>query len=250
MGKCLSCGKNKWLLKKTKCFVCGKEGCVNCNLHIMTLSLGDSFSKGFEKIKLFVCPSNCKENFINLVEQQIEQTPINLNESRVSVFKYIELTIDANELHLDEKIMNDLNDYPFEPNHQGFYHIYDYLEKSLFDRIYKKALLKKAKIFFKVRRFEEAAQLYENLGMYEEAGKARAEDKYLSIKRTEVSVDLNSLLRQIKDGGLIVVYRCPHCSAPLKVNKETKMESLRVCKHCNSEIESMDITEFLKTALS
>ena len=86
--------------------------------------------------------------------------------------------------------------------------------------------------------------------MYEEAGKARAEDKHLSIKRTEVSVDLNSLLRQIKDGGLIVVYRCPHCSAPLKVNKETKMESLRVCKHCNSEIESMDITEFLKTPLS
>jgi len=250
MGKCQICGKNKLLLKKTNCFVCGKRGCVNCQLHIITIAFGDSFSKGFDKIKLFICQSGCRENLVKSIEQKIKQTAVDLNETRVNVLKYLELAIDSNELHFDEKIMKNLIAYPIEPNRGGFYHIYDYLEKTFFERIYKKAVLNKINILLKVRRFEEAAQLYEDLELYEEAGNVRAKDSYLSIKKTEVTVDLNSLLKQIKDSGLIVVYRCPNCSAPLKVNKESNMKSLRVCKHCNSEIQSMDVADFLRTALS
>jgi len=249
MGKCEICGKSKLFLKKTNCFFCGKNGCSDCHTHLLTISFGDSFSKGFDKIKLFICNSNCKENFTNLVKQQIEQTPIDLNK-RVNVLRYLELVFDSNEFHFDEKIMKDLIDYPFEPNRNGFYHIYDYVEKTFFETIYKTALTKKAQTFLKVRRFDEAARVFEHLGMYEEAGKARAEDKHISIKKTEVTVNLNSLLKQIKNGGLVVVYRCPNCGAPLKVSKESNMQSIRTCKHCNSEIESMDVADFLRIALS
>lgn len=64
------------------------------------------------------------------------------------------------------------------------------------------------------------------------------------------SVDLNELIRQVRDGGIIVVYRCPHCGGKLKVDKETNVETLTVCEYCGSEIETVDLAEYLRTALS
>ncbi|MEJ2241743.1 MAG: hypothetical protein P8Y18_06345, partial [Candidatus Bathyarchaeota archaeon] len=221
-----------------------------CQPHLMTISFGDSFSEDFDKKYLHICSSNCKENFINLIERKIEEIPPDLSDSRVNVLKYIELTIDENELSFDDKLMKNLVDYPFQPNKQGYYHIYEYLEKNFFDRIYKKTLLRKAEIFLEVKRFEEAAKIYEDLGMYKEAGAARTKNKQLLIRNTEITVDLNKLLNQIKDGGLIVVYRCPHCNAPLKVNNESNIESITVCSHCNTKIATIDVVDFLKAAVS
>lgn len=59
--------------------------------------------------------------------------------------------------------------------------------------------------------------------------------------------DLNALLKQIRDGGIVVVYRCPHCQAPLKIGKDTKTESLRACEHCGSGIETVELADFLRT---
>jgi transcription initiation factor IIE alpha subunit len=56
-------------------------------------------------------------------------------------------------------------------------------------------------------------------------------------------------LHQVKDSGIVAVYRCPHCSANLKVGKDTSMESLQKCAHCGSEVETMDLTDFLEKAL-
>ena len=86
--------------------------------------------------------------------------------------------------------------------------------------------------------------------MYAEAGKARAKSSEIKIRRTEVSVDLNSLLGELKEGGIIAVYRCPHCGGKLKVSKESELESLRSCEHCGSEIEAVDLADFLRSVLS
>ncbi|MEJ2272204.1 MAG: hypothetical protein P8X91_06965, partial [Candidatus Bathyarchaeota archaeon] len=110
--------------------------------------------------------------------------------------------------------------------------------------------LKKARILLQVKRFEEAAKIYEDLGMYNEAGNARIKNNQLSIKNTEIKVDLNKLLNQIKDDRLVIVYRCPHCGAPLKVNKESNAESISICNHCNTKIKTIDVVDFLKAALS
>jgi DNA-directed RNA polymerase subunit RPC12/RpoP len=74
--------------------------------------------------------------------------------------------------------------------------------------------------------------------------------KQVVVKQTVVSVDLNSLLQQIRDGGIVALYRCPRCGGNLKIDKETTIESLKVCPYCGSNIKAMDLAEFLRTALS
>lgn len=66
----------------------------------------------------------------------------------------------------------------------------------------------------------------------------------------DISVDLNVLLKQVKDGGIVAVYRCPHCGGKLKIGKDTSLKSLETCEHCGSEIEAMVLADFLRVALS
>ena len=99
-------------------------------------------------------------------------------------------------------------------------------------------------------RFEDAAMLYEKKGMYDEAGAIRAKARQVSVSNKIVNVDLNALIRQLAEGGIVAVYKCPHCGGKLKVGKTTTADSLKICDHCGSEIETMDIADFLKTALS
>ena len=86
--------------------------------------------------------------------------------------------------------------------------------------------------------------------MYNEARDLREKDRQIIVKKTEVSVDLNALLQQVKDGGIVAVYRCPHCGGKLRVGKDCQLEKLKVCEHCGSEIKTMDLADFLKTVLS
>ena len=102
----------------------------------------------------------------------------------------------------------------------------------------------------KAGNYEEVARLYEKKGMYEEAGRVRARNREITVKKTEVKVDLNNLLKQVAEEGIVAVYRCPHCGGRLKIGKDTAATNLRVCEHCGSEIETMDLADFLKTVLS
>lgn len=92
------------------------------------------------------------------------------------------------------------------------------------------------------KKYDKAKQ------MRDKARQLRAKEKGIVVKKTVV--DLNKLIQQIKDGGIVVVYRCPHCGGKLKVGKGTSVESLKVCEHCGSEIEVMELADFLRTALS
>lgn len=89
-----------------------------------------------------------------------------------------------------------------------------------------------------------------NVAYIEEAGKIRARGRKIVVKNTNVNVDLNTLLKQFAEGGIVAVYRCPHCGGKLKIGKETKASSLRTCDHCGSEMATMDVADFLRTALS
>jgi len=104
--------------------------------------------------------------------------------------------------------------------------------------------------WIKAGRFEDAAQFYEKRGMYEEAGRIRAKGREILVKDMNIKVDLNALLKQISEGGIVAVYRCPNCGGKLKIGKETTVASLRTCEHCGSEIQTVDLADFLKTVLS
>ena len=123
-------------------------------------------------------------------------------------------------------------------------------DNALWNSIGVHCKLIQAKHFEKMREFENAAKIYKSLGMYEEAGNVRARSNELTIKKTDISLDLNTLLRQIKDGGIVAIYRCPNCGGKLKVGSTTTSNSLKTCEHCGSEIESLDLADFLKTVLS
>ena len=67
-------------------------------------------------------------------------------------------------------------------------------------------------------------------------------------KKTEISVDLNSLLRELKRVELrsfIVVL-----IAVENIGKDAIMEKPRVCENYRPEIETIDLANFLKTTLS
>lgn len=76
--------------------------------------------------------------------------------------------------------------------------------------------------------------------MYDKARELRERDKQVVVKSTNVSLNPNQLLQQVKDGGIVAVYRCPHCGGKLKVDKNVGIAKLKVCEHCGSEIESID----------
>lgn len=107
-------------------------------------------------------------------------------------------------------------------------------------------LLQEAKHSEAVERYEDAARIYEKLGMYEEAKMARRRGKGITV----VSVDLNRLLEQVRNSGIVAVYRCPKCGGNLKIGKDTSTNSLRICPYCGSEIAAMDLADFIRTILS
>lgn len=86
--------------------------------------------------------------------------------------------------------------------------------------------------------------------MYDKSRELRETDKHIIVKNTNVSINLNTLLQQVKDGGIVAVFRCPFCGGKLKINKNTTLDSLKTCEHCSSEITSMDLADFLKTVLT
>jgi DNA-directed RNA polymerase subunit RPC12/RpoP len=99
-------------------------------------------------------------------------------------------------------------------------------------------------------RFDDAAGIYDGWNMFEEAGNARAKARTTNVKVMNIQVDVSALLRQVRDEGIVAIYKCPRCGGNLKIGKTTTSENLRICDHCGSEIDTMELADFLKTLLS
>jgi len=102
-----------------------------------------------------------------------------------------------------------------------------------------------AKNLEKAARYEEAAKIYEELGMFDEAGRQRRKEKEIRV----VTVDLNVIIDQLKETGLTVAYRCPSCGAFIKIKGDTKPDSLSSCEYCGAMIDRIDLANFLKSVL-
>lgn len=120
----------------------------------------------------------------------------------------------------------------------------------MFEKFHTKAKTALAQNLEKCGRTQDAAKIYEDLRMYDKSRELRERDRQIFVKKTDVSINLNALLQQVKDGGLVAIFRCPHCGGKLKINDKTTVNSLRTCEHCGSEIEAMDLADFLKTVLA
>jgi len=252
MGKCPNCGHKAWGLSTTKCKNCGKEICYKCGTCLFRL--WDTY--GHTDEWWYVCSQECLQDFASQIEKHLSSTDVGISVD--SAFEKIPSLVGRTLLKLDhqEYLGKDFAELkskaiPFRVKFTSSSFIGEETEGSmLWEMLEKHVRLLLIQNLITTRNFEAAAKLYEEIGMYAEAGKTRAMDRELRIKKTEVSIDLNSLLRQLKDGGVVVVYRCPHCGGQLKVDKNVSVDKLKVCEHCGSEIETMDLAELLKTALS
>jgi DNA-directed RNA polymerase subunit RPC12/RpoP len=103
--------------------------------------------------------------------------------------------------------------------------------------------LQYARNLLEAERFEDAAKIYEGLGMYKEAGEARRHGKRNVV--TQVQVDVNSLIEQVRKGGLTTTYSCPACHSPIQIDASTNVRALTHCQYCGSAIQSTDLVEFL-----
>jgi DNA-directed RNA polymerase subunit RPC12/RpoP len=255
MGKCPNCGYGGWGFSTTKCKNCGKEICNNCGLYLFKL-WDVRTSALIDDEVWYVCSQKCFQDFVSQIERHLSSTDVGIS-ARLGSDKISSL-VGGTLLKLDHEeylgkdfakikakkrpfcvIFSQRYDLGKEPKGNVLYEI---LEKHVRCMLVKNLIT--------IRNLEAAAKLYEEIGMYEEAGKIRSMDKEIRIKKTEVSVDLNSLLHQLKDGGVVVVYRCPHCGGKLKIDKNASVDKLRICEHCGSQIETIDLAELLKTALS
>lgn len=102
----------------------------------------------------------------------------------------------------------------------------------------------------KAGRYEEAAQAYERWEMWEKAGEMRKKAKTTYIVSKSTQLDLNELLRQVKNEGIVAVYKCPSCGGNLKINKDSTSDSLSKCAYCGKDVQTVSLTEFLKSMLS
>ncbi len=93
--------------------------------------------------------------------------------------------------------------------------------------------------------YDDAIAAYEELGLYDDAGRLRAKR---SVKKT-VTVDLNELVNQLRYGGLVINYKCPSCGASITIDAKSDANGLKYCGYCGSGIDIQVLNDLLNTVL-
>lgn len=96
-------------------------------------------------------------------------------------------------------------------------------------------------------RYEDAAKLYEELNFLSIARSLRERDRSSVLRH--VQVDINRLLEQVRQGELVIPYKCPSCGAGIKITKETSTEGLAHCPYCGESLAIADVKDFLSSLL-
>ena len=253
MVKCSVCGKKGFLLKTDRCILCGNEVCKDCwnNFFVMEYSDSPTYGLTFKRPMRF-CSTRCHDTFISQVKASNYRKEIGLDEHKAENYSfdyYCMKILDPTLPNIDRQIRKSLRLYPEATLYRRFSSGTDEF-LSLREEFHRECRLALAKNLEQAGRYEKAALVYEKLDDYDSARKMREKDKMVEVRHSHVSVDLNTLLKQFREGGIVAVYRCPNCNGKLKISKETTLKSLRFCEYCGSEIEALDLADFLKTAMS
>lgn len=232
------------LVKKLlKCIVCAREGSDTTMKYLLTLKPNEN---------LWVCSEECYLEFGKRIVEGVTSEMIGTSSDNISYAFWVAMRHALGELspEIGERFrkMSEIELWSaIELRSADNKYESDIIEDFTM-RFHESASILLASNLEAAGRPLDAAEVYESLHMYDKARALREKEKRIVVR--EVSVDLNSLLQQVKDGGIVAVYRCPHCGGKLKIDKETSAESLRTCEHCGLEIEVMELADFLKTALS
>lgn len=233
-------------MKTRNCIICSKKVCDKCRIYVLSLHVS-----GFSK-KLWVCCQECYVSFAEKLKGSYLPEAIGTSRKAITYFTLIRHWGEACMRVLGEVNPKLAREFAKKTTLYGE-HILTKdgkYQSDMKDRFSHLATMTLASNLEEAGRLLDAAEIYDNLQMYGKARKLREKEKHIIVKRTDISVDLNRLIQQLRDGGIVVVYRCPNCSGKLKIDKDTSVESLKVCEYCGSEIETLELADFLRTALS
>lgn len=99
----------------------------------------------------------------------------------------------------------------------------------------------------KAARYEDAGDLFEEFGLFEEAGVARKKAGKQVV--TNITIDINQLLEKMKSGGMVSAYKCPNCGASIKISGETTTTQLSKCEFCGTVLRTDDLVRFIQDIL-
>ncbi|OPX65852.1 MAG: hypothetical protein A4E30_00156 [Methanomassiliicoccales archaeon PtaB.Bin215] len=103
-----------------------------------------------------------------------------------------------------------------------------------------------AEIAIRAGRYEDAARSYENLTMYEEAGRIRKMALNERNTSRNVSVNMNQLIDQVRQGGLALAYKCPNCGGSINIDKDFN-PGMRVCAYCGTPLDTTVIASMIRS---
>lgn len=104
-----------------------------------------------------------------------------------------------------------------------------------------------AKNLESARRFEDSAKIYENLGLWKEAGTVRDKKSARTVKH--VTVNINDLIEKVRDGGLTIPYKCHSCGATITIDSKSNPDGLKFCSYCGSAVDPDSMLDIIKSAL-
>ncbi len=105
-----------------------------------------------------------------------------------------------------------------------------------------------AEHFVLAERLEDAARLYESIGMWKEAGETRRM-KGRSVV-TQVQINVNDLIAQLRALGLTATYTCPACHSPMAITPDATPAALAQCSHCGAVTRPTDIIEAIRKVVA
>jgi DNA-directed RNA polymerase subunit RPC12/RpoP len=96
-------------------------------------------------------------------------------------------------------------------------------------------------------RYEDAAKAYERVNLLDTARALRERGRSSTVRN--VNVNVNSLIDQLKTGGLSVPYKCQGCGATITIDSNTGSGGLRYCAYCGSAINTEALASLIRSAL-
>lgn len=207
MAVCPSCGSSKLLLRRDVCVTCGKQGCERC----LQVFGSAQRAPGTDTIAQRVCSDACFERWMmRALEGGITPTPWGPRWS-------VQGTV------LEDR---------FWPR------AYEISERHRVN-----LRLRHVQHLLEAEHTEAAAEVYESLGMWKEAGEVRRKAKQTHV--TQVQVDVNTLIDQVRRGGLTTTYTCPACKSPIQIDANADARTLTRCQYCGTAVQSTDLVDFL-----
>ena len=220
MGKCERCGYRGWRLTHSRCMVCGAILCENCQMvagyaqsHLGAAPLPVDPAVRYSAVPLYhtVCSWECFDRWAwTFISRGHAPSVIGQN--------YV------------------LGGVRLHPGTAG-------RAVVMAEDHRRGQRLEEARHLIEAEDHESAAGIYQSLGMWKEAGEVRRNGRRQIV--TQVHVNVNDLVEQVRKAGIATDYTCPACRGHIRITGDTTLATLRNCQYCGSVVQTTDLVDFL-----